>query len=82
MVYNDCYKLDFSVFDIIGAALSFRIFSRCPTIELRIDETQYFIAYVTSKKEALITGINQFLVIFSSSNVSIRIDKLACRDVN
>lgn len=36
--YNSCYEPDFSVFDIINGALFFRIFSRCPAMELRTDE--------------------------------------------
>lgn len=82
MVYNDCYKLDFSVFDIIDAALSFRIFSRCPAMELRTDGAQYFIAYVTSTKEVFFNHTSQFFIVSSNSNAPIRIDKLMYRDVN
>lgn len=64
-MYNNCHELDFSVFDIIDATLSFRIFSRYPSIELQANRAHYSVAYqyVTSTVNVLsIVPSKQFLI--------------------
>lgn len=89
MLYNDCYKLDFSVFDIIDAALSYRIFLEMSGDRIADRRSAILYCLCNQKDVLLIVSIKFFFnstfltAPFSSSNAcQIRIDKLTCRDVN